>query len=846
MSIYDSLVKGIEQTKSSSLGIADYLKSLQPTMRELRKSYFNKPVYVPYHREDIQSAYLIGYLPHYYNLIYSILLNEGEEIFGNKEEINIGFIGGGPGSEVYGAIKYVLNNRPTIKRVNIVVFDINAKTWGFSHKIVKDYLIRDIEGSENIALTWSAIQFDLTNPDDISSSQSTFKKLHLLVVQNCLNEIASNQFDQLKVNIESIFNGLPGKSFFLMSDLTSGARDVIKKLESTLDNTGLIRYKNTTLVQSYPLKTRSINPAPSPIIKANLLIGSDGLIPRVNLTYDYSLLSKEHIPEKRELLEEGGFMSLYNPLAHNQIDVNNYVHTKTFVGIDFGTSNTVISYAVVENEKLKVETIPIIQKDIYGYETESRMLPSVLALMNNRLLVGKHAAELKVTLEKGKNCWYGFKENLKTINSEKYPESVLKEHSDLRIMNAKDALKIYFGYIKSGIEKYIEKENLSEQVAYSISVPAGFSSVEKKELLNCMISAGLEVGESPLIDEPNAALINYLFEENDLLDTINDKTILIIDVGAGTVDVSVMRIKKGFEGIKSELLAVKRDGFVGGNLLDELLAVEIIQSQSIFDSLEDIKKNELLAICEKLKVVFCSNIKTDSSVNYELPLRSFSEEKVQLAVGENLNKIGLTNISLSYSSFSKLIDKYWNVLLKTISSATKDSNNDLSEVHSVILTGGGARNPYLKAKISSYFSNSNLIIPDNIQEHVARGTALQSFIFNSYGKNIVTPISTDEVYLETESGRKLVFESGTSIPSIDEEIIVNYQFKEDRLIKFLYRDETFKFLLSSKYFIQKIVVYFNQNKDIECEIITSENVVKPKFLDEEEVYDYKLLNIKFD
>ena len=82
MSIYDSLVKGIEQTKSSSLGITDYLKSLQPTMKELRKSYFNKPVYVPYHREDIQSAYLIGYLPHYYNLIYSILLNEGEEIFG--------------------------------------------------------------------------------------------------------------------------------------------------------------------------------------------------------------------------------------------------------------------------------------------------------------------------------------------------------------------------------------------------------------------------------------------------------------------------------------------------------------------------------------------------------------------------------------------------------------------------------------------------------------------------------------------------------------------------------------------------------------------------------------------
>jgi molecular chaperone DnaK (HSP70) len=844
MSIYDSLIKGIEKTKSSSLGIADYLKSLQPTMRELRKSYFNKPVYVPYHREDIQSAYLIAYLPHYYNLIYSILLNEGEEIFGEKEEINIGFIGGGPGSEVYGAIKYILNNRPIIKRVNIVLFDINSETWNYSHKIVKDFLIGEIEGSENITLTWTAKKFDLTSSGDVSISQSIFKKLHLLVVQNCLNEIASDQFDQLKVNIESIFNGLPGKSFFLMSDLTSGARDVIKKLESTLENTGLIRYKNTTLNQSYPLKTRSINPAPSLLIKTNLLIGSDGLIPRVNLTYDYSLLSKEHISAKRELIEEAGFMALYNPLAHNQIDVNNYVHTKTFVGIDFGTSNTVISYAVIENEELKVETIPIIQKDIYGYETESRMLPSVMALMNNRLLVGKHAAELKVTLEKGKNCWYGFKENLKTINSERYPESVLKEHSALRIMNAKDALKIYFGYIKSGIEKYIERENLSEQIAYSISVPAGFSSIEKKELLDCMISAGLEVGESPLIDEPNAALINYLFEENNILNTDTDKNILIIDLGAGTVDVSVMRIKKGFEGIKSELLSVKRDGFVGGNLLDQLLAIELLKGRSNFESLEELKKNELLAVCEKLKVVVCSNIKTDKSVNYELPPRSFSEEIVLLPVGENLNKIGLTNVSLSYLTFSKLIDTYWYVLLKTIISATDESINNLYELDSVILTGGGGRNPYLKAKIASCFSNSNLIIPDNIQEHVARGTALQSFVFNCYGKNIITPITTHEVYIETEKGRSIVFESGMVIPSIDKEIIVENQFPEVRQIKFVFGEEVFKFRIDTRLFIEKIIVFFNQNQELECEIVTKENVIELQ-----QIFDNlndKLITIKLD
>jgi molecular chaperone DnaK (HSP70) len=166
----------------------------------------------------------------------------------------------------------------------------------------------------------------------------------------------------------------------------------------------------------------------------------------------------------------------------------------------------------------------------------------------------------------------------------------------------------------------------------------------------------------------------------------------------------------------------------------------------------------------------------------------------------------------------------------------------LDEIDSIILTGGGGRNPYLKAKIASYFSSSNLIIPDNIQEHVARGTALQSFVFNCYGKNIITPISTNEVYIETDTGRKLVFESGTAIPSIDKEIIVENQFQEVHQIKFIYGEEVFKFNIDTKSFIEKIVVFFNQNQEIECEIITKEVVIELEQIFDDE--DYKLITLK--
>ena len=60
MSIYDSIVNGINQTKTSPLGIAAYLQSLKPTVKLLRRSYLNRPVHVPYHEEDVQAAYLIS------------------------------------------------------------------------------------------------------------------------------------------------------------------------------------------------------------------------------------------------------------------------------------------------------------------------------------------------------------------------------------------------------------------------------------------------------------------------------------------------------------------------------------------------------------------------------------------------------------------------------------------------------------------------------------------------------------------------------------------------------------------------------------------------------------------
>ena len=167
MDIYDQLVAGIGKKMPSSETVEAHLQSLKPSVTCLRKAYFNYPVYVPYERHNIQEAYLLAYFPHYYQLMYSILNNQIGDLFVGKEKVNLGFVGGGPGSEAYGAIKYILNNCNDIREIGITIFDLNSSTWKYSHEVVLGSLIEPLKKSEFPKISWDTVSLDLANPSDI-------------------------------------------------------------------------------------------------------------------------------------------------------------------------------------------------------------------------------------------------------------------------------------------------------------------------------------------------------------------------------------------------------------------------------------------------------------------------------------------------------------------------------------------------------------------------------------------------------------------------------------------------------------------------------------------------------
>lgn len=830
MLLYNAIVDGLKKNIPPHAGIEDYLESLQKPVKELRLAYRNSPVYVSYEKKEIQAAYLTTYLPHYYQLIYKILIEDVPDIFQDKENIYLTFIGGGPGSEAYGTIKYVVNNCPLAKHIHVTILDINASTWGFSHKIVNDSLIESFT-RDKIIVHWNAINFDLTSLVEIKKNQSLIQKTDLLVIQNCLNEIANTNLPALRDGLNCLFDFLPGNSYLLMSDLTSGARNTIKALEKLLVEKFHPKFLKSTLAFSEPISLISVHHRPSPIISRHLLNGSDGLIPRKYLKYDFSLLSKgviEKVVDHKAL----GFSAIYRPLDFKKLDANDFIHKKIFIGLDFGTSSTVVSAAQLVNGRIKIITIPIKQKDHLGSSSTSPLVPSVIALVNgNRLIVGIHAADHKPYLEYGKNCWHSFKQLLDKLDEVSYPTSQLANNSKFQIGNARDALTLFLKYIKEQIFDYLGNKSLPMEVEYSISVPAAFSSKEKKALKTCLLDAGIECEDTPFMEEPNAALINYLFEEN--IDTTGNETknILVLDLGAGTVDVSVLFVENGAEGLSSKLLSVVRLGNIGGNVIDELLANEILKKQNFTTKGNEALKVEMSSICEQLKIKICKNIITDKSVNFYLPDKSKSDVVEKIEPTSSLRASGVNSVELSYNEFNSVMKHYWSGsderhgVKGTIEKALNNSQLSADLIDKVIVSGGGGRNPYIKHLVASFFAKSEIIIPDNIQEQVARGVALQSFVLNSFGKNIITPLLSRNMYVAGENKTVKLFSTGDSIPTIDVEVYLSEVLSMEKRYVASYEGESKSsgkfFLIPENLKIEKLIFYITPDQELKCDIIGS-------------------------
>ncbi len=482
------------------------------------------------------------------------------------------------------------------------------------------------------------------------------------------------------------------------------------------------------------------------------------------------------------------------------------VTDRTFVGIDFGTSTTVVSIATFNNtnEPIHVKTIDIKQKLPDGTPYMSYKMPSVIAWYKEQLLFGEGAKQLKFKLRQGKNLWHSFKMELGEDVGCKYPNSDLGKEAKYTILNPVDASKLFFKYLKVQIDKYVTENNLSSKLEFAVSIPASFEANQRRDLIESLSANGIDVSKQSLIDEPNAAFLSYVTQNNNSFPIhITDgyyPNVLVFDFGAGTCDISILEVGTDNNGVYSKNIAVSRFEKLGGDDLDRLIAVDVLLPQLLDGSglsVEDFRTREinehivpkLLACAERLKVLVSERFALQLTAR-SLPEVALSKDYESYGRPIEIDtKHGVLRIDepkLSYKEFAGInaiftkqdetlpslrIEKELEFvsIFNPIKSALKKAKLSKEDIDYVLFIGGSSKNPFIINEVGQYFGDAEKLVPNDLQAHVSSGASIHSLIYNGFGKNVIQPITSEPIMLITKDGYRdsiePIVEAGTVIPS---------------------------------------------------------------------------------
>ena len=225
-----------------------------------------------------------------------------------------------------------------------------------------------------------------------------------------------------------------------------------------------------------------------------------------------------------------------------------------------------------------------------------------------------------------------------------------------------------------------------------ITVPAYFDEAQRQATRDAAALANIPVLR--LLNEPTAAAIAYGLESGD------QGTIAIYDLGGGTFDISLLNLQKGV----FEVLATAGDTSLGGDDFDESLARILLHKSGYEGELDAISRRTLLLDAKAIKEA----LSQCSRVDVELSLPAFSWSGV-----------------VSRNEFSQAIRPLIETSIKACRRALRDADLTEGDVKQVVLVGGATRVPMVRQLVEAFFKRQPLshLDPDKV---VALGAAIQA------------------------------------------------------------------------------------------------------------------------
>lgn len=257
---------------------------------------------------------------------------------------------------------------------------------------------------------------------------------------------------------------------------------------------------------------------------------------------------------------------------------------KYIVGIDLGTTNIVVGYAplaVKEDEKPEISLAPIAQELAKGAVEALEVLPSFIFErikekpvldwdLESKFIIGEYArergSEVPDRLISSAKSWLcnpriNRKEAILPWNA---PEGAEK-------ISPFQAMVMFLNHVREAWNRKFPKDKLENQRVV-VTIPASFDAAARDLVVEASKKAGLPA--ITLLEEPQAAFYSWISQNEKpwRKQVSKGDTVLVVDVGGGTTDFSLIEIGESNGDLSLERVAVGNHILLGGDNMDLTLA----------------------------------------------------------------------------------------------------------------------------------------------------------------------------------------------------------------------------------------------------------------------------------
>lgn len=378
------------------------------------------------------------------------------------------------------------------------------------------------------------------------------------------------------------------------------------------------------------------------------------------------------------------------------------------IGIDLGTSNS--AAAVLRGGR------PVIIPSLEGISVGGKAFPSYVALTaDGQLLVGEPARRQATSNPEGTTTAFkrkmGKREPVFLRSNEYSPEQL----SAFLLQKIKRDAEAFLG---EPVEKAV------------VTVPAYFDDNQRSATKDACRIAGLDVIR--LVNEPTAASLAYGLDRLE-----QEQRIVVIDLGGGTLDVTIMEFGKGVFEVK----ATSGDTQLGGTDMNlrvfEYLA-ERFRADTGIDVHTDRKASaRLMEAAEAAKIELTSSVSAHISLPY---LATVAGEPRHL------------ELDLNRTELERIVRPVIERCRKPVEQALHDAGMTPRDVGRIVFVGGPTRMPVVRSYFEELFGRKAEMGVDPM-ECVAAGAAIQAGVLaGEVGGIVLVDVTPLTLGVETLGG----------------------------------------------------------------------------------------------